>query len=89
MEKKLDDFPQQIDFKTSHTPSQPVMGWIMENSTRVEHLVDEQPRLSRWWFDDAEKVLKAINMIIEDGTDTEYRWICKDLGVLMIQRGEF
>ncbi|MEO0571987.1 MAG: hypothetical protein AAF039_09805 [Bacteroidota bacterium] len=89
MKNKLDAFPHQIDFKTNHTPSLEVMGWIMENSSRVEHLLDEEPRISRWWFEDIGKALEAVNRIIEEDPAAEYRWLCLELDALIMQHGDF
>ncbi|MEO2050242.1 MAG: hypothetical protein ABGX00_00645 [Allomuricauda sp.] len=87
--QKLDSNQHQIDFKTNDGPPLEVMEWIKHNSTRVQHLLDEEPRLSRWWFNDIGTAMKAVNIIMEKCPDVEYRWLCIDLNALVMQHGDF
>lgn len=89
MNNDLGAHPCQMDFKTNDTPPHEVMSWIMDNSTRVEHLLDKKPRLSRWWFDSIDTCIQAILKIQELSPETEYRLICLELDALVIQHGDF
>lgn len=66
-----------------------ITDWINGNSTKVQHLLDVEPRVTRWWFADIGKVIQAINLIQDHKEPITYRMICLAMDSLYIQHGEF
>ena len=89
MKHDLGVLPYQIDFKTQDKPPHEIISWLNENTTRVQHLLDEEPRVSRWYFENLETALKAVTMIQESKQSIDYRLVCNALSGLFIQDGDF
>lgn len=77
----------QIDLINSEvTPQTDIVNFLNNNSSRLQHLLDEEPRLIRWWFDDINVSLKAMSEIAKV-KDLAHRLICIEKNVLFIQNG--
>lgn len=88
MTHNLGELPYQIDFLTADKPDSELVDFVMSNSTRVQHLLDENPRISRWWFADFSKAMEAMVKCSEHEGLT-YRLICLATDSLYIQHGTF
>jgi len=79
----------QIDLINSEvTLERDVVNYLNNNSTRLQHLLDEEPRLIRWWFNDFESALDAM-VKISSVRELSHRLICLDKQALFIQLGNF
>ncbi len=85
----LGELAYQLDFKTGDKIPHQITNWISENSTRVQHLLDEEPRVTRWWFKNMEIAFNAIIKMQEQEEFITYRLICLTTNSLYIQHGEF
>lgn len=79
----------QIDFINSEiTPKREIVDFLNDNSTKLQHLLDEEPRVIRWWFENIDKALTAM-VKISSVKDLTHRLICIEKNALFIQEGEF
>lgn len=79
----------QIDFINSEVSKFPkLVETLNKNSTRLQHLLDEEPRLMRWWFESIEKAM-SLMVKIDSNKNLNHRLICIEKNALFIQLGEF
>lgn len=79
----------QIDLvNTEVTPRTQIVRFLNENSSRLQHLLDEEPRLIRWWFDNFDTALTVMTKLSGE-IDLSHRLICIEKNLLFIQVGDF
>ena len=84
----FDGMSFQIDLvNTEVTPRTEIVNFLNDNSQRLQHLLDEEPRLIRWWFDDFGAAMKVMLKLSEEG-DLNHRLICIDKKMLFVQVGD-
>lgn len=89
LDSTFDTVSFQIDFINEQiTPQTEIVSFLNENSSRLQHLLDEEPRLIRWWFDSFDIALKAMTKISKV-EDLAHRLICVEKHTLFIQVGDF
>tara|TARA_E500000318_G_scaffold112008_1_gene133322 strand:+ start:8722 stop:9066 length:345 start_codon:yes stop_codon:yes gene_type:complete len=78
----------QIDLvNTEVTPRTEIVNFLNDNTERLQHLLDEEPRLIRWWFSDFGTAAKAMLKLSEAG-DLNHRLICIEKKMLFVQVGD-
>lgn len=79
----------QIDLiNTEITPRTSIVNFLNENSIKVQHLLEEDLRLVRWWFENLDKALLVVKILSEE-IDLSYRLISIEKNILFIQVGNF
>ena len=77
----------QIDLvNTEVTPRTEIVNFLNDNSERLQHLLDEEPRLIRWWFEDFGTAMKAMLKLSQE-RDLNHRLICIEKKMLFVQVG--
>lgn len=86
---KLENVKFQIDFiNTELTRRTELVNLLNNNSTRLQHLIDENPRLMRFWFEDLSTAIKIMTDLLNE-ENLSFRLICVELNALFIQIGDF
>lgn len=91
IQKEFNSQSFQIDFiNTEITSKSEVVRVLNENSNRLQHLIDVEPRLIRWWFDDLRTATKVLSTIIKEHNvlNLSFRLICQEKNLLFIQNGD-
>lgn len=91
IKSNLDDSFNNLSFQIDLINEQVIrettlVGFLNNNSSRLQHIIDEEPRLMRWWFDNIEIALDAMAKIKHH---LDHRLICIEKNALFIQIGEF
>lgn len=88
LDKQFHNLSFQIDFINNQitTNESNLVDFLNSKSMRLEHLLDEEPKLIRWWFDSLESALNAMTKI---SNELNHRLICIEKNALFIQVGEF
>lgn len=91
VQRDFNDMEFQMDFINSKVSVRPgLVDYLNENSSRLQHLLDENPSLMRWWFDDLSKALSVMKEVLErfDGFEVSHRPVCLEKNVLLLQVGD-
>mgnify|MGYP006921603354 CR=1 FL=1 len=84
----FDGMSFQIDLINSEiTPRPEIVNFLNENSQRLEHLLDKDPKLIRWWFSNFEIAIKVM-LKLSDEDDLNYRLVCVERKTLFIEVGD-
>lgn len=89
----LDETFQNVSFQIDLINSEAsdrheVVSYLNDHSTRLQHLLDEEPRLMRWWFKDFDTALSALAKI-SGVKNLSHRMICIERKTLFFQLGDF
>lgn len=77
----------QIDLiNTEITSKTEIVNILNDNSSRLQHLLNEEPKLIRWWFDNFKTAIKPIIRLSQE-EEISYRFICLEKKTLFIQVG--
>lgn len=88
---ELDDSFKNLSFQIDlineqATKETELVDFLNSCSSKLQHIIDEEPRIMRWWFDDLETAMNAMTKI---NHNLDHRLICLEKNALFIQIGDF